>query len=548
MRIAEEIFRIKQMMLLSESNVITEASKIDILVNKVGLTQRNAELIERICGKLSVFIVNKLYKELERDYRLVHTNSVISNDEVQEFVKKSLNTSTIRELNNFSSIMDYIRVGLNGNISTLKDLKYFEIYDLSKKWHDSLEIGEGKINYIEPKENTIILDFRDDNGIGYYWVDLNTKKSDEECERMGHCGTSSVGYIYSLRSTTRINEKFTINKSHVTAAIGTNGLIYQMKGPKNSKPKQIYHKYILDLFYLIIDNEYFIQGFGVEYESENDFKITDLPNDVIIELYNNRPDLFKNFTLKLKLYNLKVIDKNDFDHNFILDLEPNDISVYVDGDYVVNRYNKTYTTDSGKTYKEEFKIGLFQSILSGEMYYDYGFENSDWKHILDYYVNSINEQRIRSLIRGRAVPDSLTDEEFDNESTTVLIEEFDLDDEIINCILWSMNDAEESEYFSYKYNELKKCLEFYGNVIEMNDTGVKIDVDFIDLVNSIDEKYIDEYLENCNQDLKCTLGEIVYYGDFDKPKFEISEYYSPSVKKSDYNDILDSKLDDITNY
>jgi hypothetical protein len=73
-------------------------------------------------------------------------------------------------------------------------------------------------------------------------------------------------------------------------------------------------------------------------------------------------------------------------------------------------------------------------------------------------------------------------------------------------------------------------------------------VDFIDLVNSIDEKYIDEYLENCNQDLKCTLGEIVYYGDFDKPKFEISEYYSPSVKKSDYNDILDSKLDDITNY
>ena len=42
-------------------------------------------------------------------------------------------------------------------------------------------------------------------------------------------------------------DKFILNKSLLSAAIGTNdGIVYQMKGPKNSKPKEEYHPYIVD--------------------------------------------------------------------------------------------------------------------------------------------------------------------------------------------------------------------------------------------------------------------------------------------------------------
>ena len=114
----------------------------------------------------------------------------------------SLLSNNIQKL---QSIMDWIRVGLNGNVKPYKDSSLNELLSLSKEWHDSLEIGQGDINYKET--NPTILDFTDENGNGFYWADLNTKNSSEECNRMGHCGRSSYGYLYSLRQVIPINNK-----------------------------------------------------------------------------------------------------------------------------------------------------------------------------------------------------------------------------------------------------------------------------------------------------------------------------------------------------
>ena len=69
--------------------------------------------------------------------------------------------------------------------------------------------------------------------------------------------------------------------------------MYQLKGPKNSKPKEEYYQYILPLFYVKSDDGYLIQGFGNEYQSDNDFKLTDLPDPLIRHLFQNRPELFE---------------------------------------------------------------------------------------------------------------------------------------------------------------------------------------------------------------------------------------------------------------
>jgi hypothetical protein len=65
-----------------------------------------------------------------------------------------------------------------------------------------------------------------------------------------------------------------------------------LKGPKNSKPQAEYHQYILPLFFVLggggEEEDYLIQGFGSEYASDLDFKITDLPDDTIKELYKSK--------------------------------------------------------------------------------------------------------------------------------------------------------------------------------------------------------------------------------------------------------------------
>ena len=91
--------------------------------------------------------------------------------------------------------------------------------------------------------NEIII--TDENGNGFYWADLNTKNSSEECNRMGHCGRSSYGSLFSLRQNIPLNNKYKLNKSVLTAAIGEDSILYQLKGVKNSKPKDEYHQYIL---------------------------------------------------------------------------------------------------------------------------------------------------------------------------------------------------------------------------------------------------------------------------------------------------------------
>jgi hypothetical protein len=118
---------------------------------------------------------------------------------------------------------------------------------------------------------------------------------------MGHCGrTGYDNILYSLREVKKLSgDKFFLNKSHLTASIGLNGTLYQLKGPKNSKPKKEYYNYILPLFYYKKDNNrYLIDKIGSEYASNLDFKIEDFDPKIIQKLYNDRPKLFETRTLQ----------------------------------------------------------------------------------------------------------------------------------------------------------------------------------------------------------------------------------------------------------
>jgi hypothetical protein len=249
--------------LINESQydlIVENNATIDNLVKIAKLNQSDAELLYATAGKLSMWIAKKI-----KDKRI-----------------KS-------KIEKITGIIDWIRVGLNGNIQTIKNVDFDTLVEMQETWHKSLKAKEYDFEYDE--KNKVILDFRDNDGIGYYWVRLNQNPCTEEAERMGHCGRSGKGDIYSLRVNELKSSGKVINKSVATAAI-KNGVVYQLKGRFNKKVESIYHEYIVKLLELKNqDGEYFIKSFGSEYQSGEDFRLTDLDFKKYADTIRKRIDL-----------------------------------------------------------------------------------------------------------------------------------------------------------------------------------------------------------------------------------------------------------------
>jgi hypothetical protein len=547
MNLQENIIRIKEVMGIytPEQNIIVEASKKDVLINKLGFSKDNAETLANAAGPFSVWLGNKLINLYAKKFLEVHLG-VSRTPEQKEKIKSDFADPQKRKqrvldflnrlggvrgyLSDITSIMDWIRVGLNGNVKPYMNMSFEELYDLSKEWHDSLEAGQGDFNYNE--NNKVLRDYRDEDGIGFYWVDLETNSSDEECDRMGHCGrTDSGNSLYSLRRTQRINKDFTLNKSYLTAAVGeNNGLIYQLKGPKNSKPDEKYHPYIVDL----ILNDDHIQGFGSEYASDKDFKITDLSNEEIIEIYSKKPGLFNTFKLKSFLKNELAIEGIELPNMvFELKISPDEMHYHIDGDWVSNKRKRKLL--SGMEVTDE--VWFTEKVLSGDIWEFYE-DSGEWKSSLEHEVNEENADKIREIIKSRSGDDYDPEETLEN-----LIEEYDDDYDIRNAITGAYSDTASSEYYYYILSELQSTLEEYGEVLKLNDEGAVIKIDLNTVIDEmgVDETDLDEAFENCGDDPACVFNELMH----DKPRFSLDERWTPSIDDDKFNSMLEDRLGEI---
>jgi hypothetical protein len=541
--LAEHISKIQSMMGIQDE-LLVEASKLKILTDKEGLDKDQAELLDELCGSLSVWMLGRI-KQHQKDIFKSWEKDVPIDELVIQAINENGLVSRFRQP--IIGIMDWVRVGLDGNVKPFKNLTLQELDKKAKEWHESLGLGEGEINYEE--KHPILKDFRDENGNGFYWADLETMNSKEECDRMGHCGRSSYGYLYSLRETKQINSKYKINKSHLTTAIGTDGIMYQLKGPKNSKPKEEFHSYILPLFYVLggegEEDDYLVQGFGTEYASQQDFKLSDLPEDVIRDLYENRPELFKGKSIQRKLAEMGIIDLPEVDYNITLKIDPDDVGRYVDGDYVYRKYKKKMTTPAGVEYDKTVEVTMFELILAGDTYEFWDHDGSDWSSALNYYVDDKNQTEIRTMLRALAErDDEFVEEDFNEKNLEELIEEYDDDYNIRSAIGNSQSNAEADDYGNYLYKELKDALEEYGTVEKMNDEGVILHVDVSKYIDEVGETQFDEFLESCDDDIKCAFYEIVTEEYIEKPKWNPDDRWYPDVNEGYFNEMLSDYLND----
>jgi hypothetical protein len=542
MKIKEKYYHNRIIHLLKEYNEnfgLLNESKKEILMDKLGLKESLAKVFDEVGKKLSVWLANK-YLKYYYDLGKSYAEREVTHKETLDFAKHKLNTthSPTDMRRTLTSIMDYIQVGLNGNKSSLDDLSIFDIFNKSKEWHDQLNVGQGSINYIE--NAPILIDFRDENGEGYYWADLNVKNSPEECDRMGHCGRSSYGYLYSLRSDKVLpGGKYKLNKSHLTAAISSgDGILYQLKGPKNSKPKEEYHQYIEPLFYYEDDFGYLIKGFGTEYGAEQDFKLSDLPDATIRKIYNDRPELFNTRGLQRKLGEMGIIDVEPLQTRFVLELDPSNVSNYLKGD-TYKTYE--YKDENGKLVKK--RVGRYETIVSDNIrdeVWDMDF-GSDWKTTLKYEVNDDNKKFIEQLIDDMIVNSG--DEVDQDISLEQKIENYDDYSKITQAINNAENNILSGMYVEHLRDAIKSALEEYGSVFEFNDESIKIQIDLKDFNFSND--YLDEYYEICDGNPACVFSELTSQDIIEMPKPNFDKYWSPSMDTDEYNEALRNRLNEI---
>jgi hypothetical protein len=262
--------------------------------------------------------------------------------------------------------------------------------------------------------------------------------------------------------------------------------------------------------------------------------LTDFDDDVIREIFAKRPELFNKRSLKKKLFAMGLIDKLPEEYVSI-EISPDRVDRYINGDYTVS--------SSTNKYGVKVNVGLFETILAGDTWDLWDNYDADWKAALQYHADSDSEARILEILKALAVKNG---HEFDPElSMDDMIEEYDDNEEIIDAIQRSVNDAESDAYVDDIYKSLKSALEELGGVERMDDTGVVLRVNMGYYLDELEEDVYEEISDRCNDDMSCMFDEMI--GEWiDKPDFRFNDnYYYPDVDDRYFNETLQDKLDEI---
>jgi hypothetical protein len=195
-------------------------------------------------------------------------------------------------LNNFSLphqlnvIGNYVHLLGNGDYSCLDNIGVESLFEIYIKYVQDFKSTYNNTDYVE--HNKIILDERID-GVGFYWVDLESEFCIESMIRMEDCGRVNFG-------STTLELRDHLNNSHMIVVYEkSSGNIKQIKGKGNSKPNK---DHWINLYNLLVNIDYPIGEYVPTYKPENDLLISDLPIDLQLSIYKKYPTLrkFKSLT------------------------------------------------------------------------------------------------------------------------------------------------------------------------------------------------------------------------------------------------------------
>lgn len=126
------------------------------------------------------------------------------------------------------------------------------------------------------------------------WFDLKRPYCKQEGDAMGHCGNAASkdpnDTVLSLREIKKQKNNRFLSKPHLTFILKRGAFLGEMKGRANTKPKEEYHPYIMQLLmHKKADGNYLVKHIeGGGYKPENNFDIEDLSDSDLQKLANER--------------------------------------------------------------------------------------------------------------------------------------------------------------------------------------------------------------------------------------------------------------------
>jgi len=490
----------EQVKLIFEYNLLLEADYKKKILDVYSIPDSVAEYVSERLGKLSLWFMNALAQDQfdsKKEYFVRYIN------ERPFWIRSNVDSK-------ITKIVDWIRHPLVAGTIDLRNLTLKDALAKSDEFHENLKTLGGQLDYKEENEKLVQYDN------GFYWAEIPSNYSQEECNRMGHCGRTNKGdTLFSLRSNLQYGKGHTINDSHLTVAYNKEeGLIYQSKGKKNAKPSEKYFPYFFDLILRLPK----FNGFGKEYQSSEDINFSDFSNDQLQQLLQKFPDAFKTYTAQKILADRGIIEKIKAKGTLILNLEVDEIDNYL-------RIDKDLRGD------------IIKRILIDPYDLYYNDYRDSWKYMIDD-VNVQNKETIIEYIKNK-FPDIDTSS---GDLEDIVEENKDELDEVIIALNQAIGDAEAQDYESYCYNQLKNALEYWGTVSELNDSGAVIEVNIDDFLDNVDAGEVEDAMDRCDGDRECTFHELVSDGNIESPKFYLDDRYTPTANRENFNEILQDTL------
>ena len=292
------------------SGILLEGKFANTITKKIGLPQFLANDIEESYGKYAIWVADSYKKYITK----LLLDNVLQFDDNTTLTKQEIDAlfkSEDEDFFNFiinqwqgkykGELYDYVHDWLVGRNSgaviendklNFKELTAIKAYTRAHDWHRELEKVQTGI--VVDEQGEVVMTFPD----GYYWIKLDAFRCDDEAKAMGHCGIGTKGgNLFSLRK----------DKKPVVTVDLVNGIIKQIRGKANTKPKNDYHKYITD--FILSD---LVKGFEYDmYRTDDNFYVTDLDAKDVDKIISSKTSLMKNQELD-KLSNeqiAKLIEK-----------------------------------------------------------------------------------------------------------------------------------------------------------------------------------------------------------------------------------------------
>ncbi len=366
---------------------------------------------------------------------------------------------------------------------------------------------------------------------------------------MGHCGYSTNGAnLFSLRQD-MIIDKAKINKSILTAAIDDDGMILQLKGVKNSKPKEEYHKYIAALLLLEENGKKVINGFKAEYKPDADFNLNDIKdNDFLKKIIKENPNLVYQLSTRVTLA-MRLKDKT-INSYLIGDITPDKLFF----EKIVYKSNRYTSHDIlYKIYNGEYDS---YDLLSNKI-----LNHSEFADSYNNEINNENKETILKILKDvnqnqDNIEESLSElSNINIDNLTDYIKSRDdyyyfrlKDSGVISAVSRSLDLCNVNSQIEQIIKEINSFLSYFGNT---SNHG-KIKINLLELVKEAIEITGDEDkvfgilndleyndIEDAGLDfiIKC-YNEDIYE---EKLSIDTDDIY-PKFNKESFNEILQDEL------